>query len=214
MESGVSSARIVAMPQPVRFTQAVFGFPDRLVTRLRYSDNLSINSTTGGIASYIFRANSTYDPDQTGTGHQPLYRDVYAGVYDNYSVILSKFRVQFINTSTSPFLVSVNVQDSTSSPSTIQAIEEESHGVSAVLTPLSGSKSFKEFVIPWSASQYLNIDAYSSQGYKTPVGTNPSDPSYFAVNAATVDSSTALITFRVILEYVVLWTELTEQALN
>lgn len=36
---------------------------------------------------HLFRANGIFDPDVTGTGHQPLYRDQVADLYTNYTVI-------------------------------------------------------------------------------------------------------------------------------
>jgi hypothetical protein len=40
-------------------------------------------STSSTIASaYVFRLNDTYDPDYTGVGHQPMYRDQMFALYD------------------------------------------------------------------------------------------------------------------------------------
>lgn len=46
--------------------------------------------------AYTFRLNSTFDPDLTGTGHQPLGRDQFAGVlYNRYRVHSVKLHVSF-----------------------------------------------------------------------------------------------------------------------
>lgn len=48
------------------------------------------SSTTGGAGSsiwqYHFRINSTFDPDKTGTGTQPMGRDQMAALYNRYMV--------------------------------------------------------------------------------------------------------------------------------
>ena len=69
---------------------------DKTVAKLRYVDTISINPGSAAIASHVFRANSIFDPDSTGTGHQPLMRDEYALLYDNYRVISSKIKVTLV----------------------------------------------------------------------------------------------------------------------
>ena len=99
-----------------RFQPLTFGFPDRLLTKLRYHDGpLIITSTLGGQALYQFRWNSTFDPDFTSAGHQPLYRDTYASLYDQYAVIRATARIVFTNTlGGTSFLVGCTTDDDTS----------------------------------------------------------------------------------------------------
>ncbi len=177
---------------------------------MRYSDFHGVTSTSGAIGSYVYRWNSTFDPNFTGTGHQPLYRDVYASVYDHYSVIAARaiIRITYVDAD-SPIFVSVNTDDDSTFTTTAQTVAEQSHGVSDLMTPLSGSHSYKEFIVNWSAQQVLGIDPYVTESYKTPVGENPSEESYLAVLAATTDTTTASINFQIILEQTVLWSELT-----
>lgn len=58
--------------------------------KLKYSDafNLASDATltsyTG--SQYVFRLNSLYDPDLTGTGHQPYGFDQYAALFNRYKV--------------------------------------------------------------------------------------------------------------------------------
>lgn len=59
---------------------------------LKYSDFYLLTSTLG-IAYQEYSGNSCYDPDITSTGHQPYYFDRYAGLYQNYVVLGSKFKV-------------------------------------------------------------------------------------------------------------------------
>ena len=39
--------------------------------------------------------NSLFDPDQTGTGHQPYYFDQFAALYNRYTVLGSKLTAEF-----------------------------------------------------------------------------------------------------------------------
>jgi len=52
-----------------------------------YCETISLTSgSETNVAVYEFSANSLYDPNKTGTGHQPMGRDEVAGMYQNYHV--------------------------------------------------------------------------------------------------------------------------------
>lgn len=73
----------------------VYGFADNLVVKLCYSDVINLTSTLSSIAKYAFRMNSCFDPDFTGTGHQPTYYDIYTQIYQKYHVLGAKLWVEF-----------------------------------------------------------------------------------------------------------------------
>lgn len=62
----------------------------KTVASLRYVDLVTLDPGAGAIASHVFRANSCFDPDNTGTGHQPLLYDEYSALYSQYRVLSSK----------------------------------------------------------------------------------------------------------------------------
>lgn len=57
----------------------------RMVT-MRYQERFDINPTTGVPGSYILSANGLYDPNVTGTGHQPRGFDQLMAMYRHYEV--------------------------------------------------------------------------------------------------------------------------------
>jgi hypothetical protein len=61
-------------------------FPYKLVTKLRYHENN--NLTPAALTySYNYNINSLFDPNRTGTGHQPMYYDqLCPAVYQRYRV--------------------------------------------------------------------------------------------------------------------------------
>ena len=67
-----------------------------VTTKLVYTDTVLLSST-GSVAftTHTFRANSVFDPDWTGAGHQPTRFDQLAALYQRYEVLKSKIRVQF-----------------------------------------------------------------------------------------------------------------------
>lgn len=61
-------------------------FPFKTVATLRYSSLINLDASTSGTQSHVFRANSIFDPDQSGVGHQPYGHDQYASIYQFYRV--------------------------------------------------------------------------------------------------------------------------------
>lgn len=73
-------------------------FPETKLVRHRYCDVVELPAKAagvGGLSSYTFCMNDMYDPDYSGIGHQPLYRDEMAARYGKYTVIASYIRVTF-----------------------------------------------------------------------------------------------------------------------
>lgn len=71
-----------------------------LKRRLRYSDSISLTSSTGVAGGYVFSANGLFDPDITSTGHQPVGFDQMMVSFNHYCVKRSKIIATFINTGT------------------------------------------------------------------------------------------------------------------
>lgn len=69
-----------------RSLKSLGAFPPRKTVALRYVDTVALNPGAGGTAVQVFRANSIYDPDYTGAGHQPMFYDNYANIYGRYKV--------------------------------------------------------------------------------------------------------------------------------
>ncbi len=75
-------------------------FSPRQRTVLRYCEYVSVNPAAGVVADYIFCANGLYDPNYSGTGHQPLGFDQWMTFYDHYHVVGSKMKVTVIPSDT------------------------------------------------------------------------------------------------------------------
>lgn len=71
--------------------------PRSLRTVLRYAESLiTINGGAAGTSdAYVFSANGAYDPNITGTGHQPRGFDQYMGLYTYYVVVAARITVKY-----------------------------------------------------------------------------------------------------------------------
>lgn len=73
-------------------------FPQKLITKMRYAETIRLDPTLGLPSSYIFQANSIWDPNTSGTGHQPYGRDEFTQLYNYYRVLKSRISATFIPT--------------------------------------------------------------------------------------------------------------------
>lgn len=71
---------------------------------LSYTEQVTLTSTIGAYAAYLFKGNGLFDPNQTGTGHQPVGFDQWApGIYRRYRVMASTISVSLLgNITTNP----------------------------------------------------------------------------------------------------------------
>ena len=121
---------------PSRIVRTRCGFPDTLQTTLRYQETLSLSSSSGALFGYVYNLNGLYDPNHTGTGHQPLYFDQLMTIYNHYIVIGAKITVKF---TAYPASIPVNVclspnDDGTIVPASFTALAEQSAAVSGVVS--------------------------------------------------------------------------------
>lgn len=88
-------------PAANRVVSKTAAIPDMFMTRLKYTDSGAI--VYGGLgtpALHSWNMNNIFDPNRTGTGHQPLGHDQLGLLYNRYRVYGFKYTVTFTNRST------------------------------------------------------------------------------------------------------------------
>lgn len=87
------------MPGPFSQTVGSDPFPPMYRCRLEYSEVVNLASGVGGLmgTEAIFALNDLYDPNYSGTGHQPYGFDTLASLYRRYRVDTVSFTLQFSN---------------------------------------------------------------------------------------------------------------------
>jgi hypothetical protein len=186
-----------------------WGFPNSIITKLRYASLIQLNSTTiTPLARHLFRCNSCFDPDFTGVGHQPLYYDSYTAIYDQYVVIGAKITVDYMCTSTGQSaLIGIAVDDDSTATTNIDTILEANNSISTTLGPLG--TDHMTLVSTFEPQEMFGVDAKSDGSSQTAVGSNPSEESYWVLFSYPEDGSTAHnVRAKINIEYTVKFSEL------
>ena len=69
-----------------------------------YADTVTLDAGAAAVTNHVFQANSLFDPDVTGTGHQYLLRDTMAQLYESYRIIECEIKVTPVFTSATPLV--------------------------------------------------------------------------------------------------------------
>lgn len=98
-----------------------------MVRSVNYSDLISLVEGTASFGVYqIYRTGDVYDPDYTGTGHQPMYFDQLCsstGPYLNHVTYSVDFHVRVVNTSAVPIMCIAYPSMVTTAPQRTPALE-------------------------------------------------------------------------------------------
>jgi len=120
-------------------------FPRRLVTKFKYNDNPAMAISAGaGITDYKFNLNGLYDPDSSGTGHQPYGFDESMALYSRYRVYKCSWRIVMPTVATDTYhctVVAIN-GNSTYSTQPFSRVAELPSAVSRSIAPGGNSVTF------------------------------------------------------------------------
>lgn len=189
-----------------------FGY--RKIVTHRYVEHLiDIDSGTGGTpASYVFSANGVYDPNITGTGHQPLGFDQMMLMYNHATVVSSKMTCKFINTDASyPTNVYIHLQDSSSISSDTQNIRENGRAIWGMCAAAGTTGFQKVLSMPFSTAKFFGRkggDITNDDMFRSSSSSNPTEQAYYHLTVEPpfgIDLSATRI--EVMITYKVIWTE-------
>lgn len=180
-------------------------------TVLRYVEHIqALQSVSGGLGSYVFRANSIYDPNYTGTGHQPMCFDFYASIYNHYIVTASKITVKCIanQANTAPCLIGCYLTDgATVAYSTPIEFLEAKRGNSKTFSASEGRSVTVNS--SFNAKKFYNVkDVKDNQAnLGAAVTTSPVEECYYNIYFFTLDSTTEDCNVQITIDYWVTFNE-------
>lgn len=188
-------------PQTSLVRQPNLPVPVQLTINQRYSDVLVITNTTGVYNYYVYRMNSTFDPDFSGAGHQPLGRDQLAALYTDYRVNEFIWDLTATCAAAAQSVVAAHPTNASGNPGSTQLQSETAWGKQSMTafeaTPVKfrGRLPLHQFR-GQSRQTYLGDNNNSSD-----CGSNPANGAYFILGSQSTTATTNTTHWTVDLTY-------------
>jgi len=148
----------------------------------RYCDSVSIDASTGVAADYVLNASSLYDPDVTGTGHQPYGFDQLMAFFRHYVVVKARVKVTAVSNVTPPIWVAVHLNDrSTSLAGEAFSYVRELPRTKMFLIAPSPAPAREIQSIEFRAEDFFDCDPLDRDELAGTSGTSPTEAAYFHV---------------------------------
>ena len=163
--------------------------PMRFPTKMRYNDQITLNSGSGTADSVVIHGNSLYDPITAVGGHQPRGFDQLMALYDHFVVIGSKITVSFQATSTSANVyVGIAIRDSTTKTTDFNDYMEGGSVVSKPLALIGATPTVLS--IATSPRKFLGRSkVMSDPELKGSAAANPAEGYYYHIFCASSNAS-------------------------
>jgi len=192
------------------------GFPAKMTITHKYAETVNMTSTTSSFATYFFTCNGLYDPNLTGTGHQPLYFDQMSTLYNHYTVVGSRIKVRTApNTSAEDmyFMGCYINDDAVNSYTDSSGVIENVPGASTVIVP-NNSNDLYTLTQNWSAAKAFGARTGIIQNTSLAgsASGNPAESQTFCICCQAINAATVTVTLFVEIEYITVWTERKEIA--
>lgn len=182
---------------PVTAGRRKFIMPKSLIrpkqtATLRYADVRTISPGTGTVSHHIYRANSLFDPDFSGAGHQPRGYDQLAQLYANYRVKKCTLEVWWKSESTTAGIGCIAIipgESATFDVNSQSAWLEQDNAIYRAVEGTSGS-SYGYGSITVDLEKYLSLNGNDAL-VTTDVNANPLEGVFVAVGILGIDGQDA-----------------------
>lgn len=193
-----------------RMSKQLTSFPKTRKIVMKYQDSLDlVSSVLTPQPIYVWRANSIFDPDFTGIGHQPLGHDEWQKYYNKYVVLKSTItvRAQGNNATNTPYIIGVLLSESTAPVNvTAQGTNEQPNSVFDFGSATTNGYQPMIHKV-YDARSWHNLKDTKDASQLTALMTDqPADEVYFIVYASNYDfiNASTVIKCNIMLEYTVL----------
>jgi len=163
---------------------------------LVYQDKYNLATSSGAGVMQVFRANSIFDFDYSGTGHQPMFRDQIVAMYQYYQVVQTRVRYEWSTSNTNNGLVGFCAYNSIP-PTNYTESAEFSRRPSHLLTAYKKVEGTLRVDVPTGLG--LTHQEYTTNTlYRAAVGGNPTSVVFvqFSLDPATAtDTGATLLVF-------------------
>lgn len=174
---------------------ANYPLPKTFRAKLVYCQELSLNPSAGTIATNVFSASSLYDPDNTGTGHQPYGFDQIcstSGLYDQFIVEKAVIEVTTSSSQTSsPGFFAIQLSDTNSVTVTEPAQIGEQPLTTFKIVPALSAVNPLKLSCTYDAARFYGVNKSTLLARTDLMGSfagNPSENAFFQVHFSGLNS--------------------------
>lgn len=179
-------------------------FPVKTTRTLTYHEAGAVSGSGGAVGTYVFSTCGLYDPNITGTGHQPSGFDQIMLFYEHYFVNRAEIVVTFHNVSTTiaPMAV-LSVCGSATPITSVNQLMEDGSSVRTQLAVSTVSGNMKTLRLSCNIARFGGVtDLADSSEYQGSIAANPVEQSYFHLSVFDQEAlGTANVQFDVNLKY-------------
>jgi len=185
-------------------------FPARKRAILNYHTNIDLFcGASGVVGNYIFAANGLYDPDITGTGHQPMGFDQMMVFYYHYCVLSAKITVNARNNGTFPGYAAISRNGSNTAVTVSDDLVEAGNIEYRLVNTTSAVPNHQIIKLDMDISKFSGVDDLTDDDTRQGSSSaNPTDVEYFHVSWWSPFTATSFTcNFDVLIEFEVLFLE-------
>lgn len=185
------------------------GFPSQKLFKFRYAESITL--TQGTLTQYMFSATNLYDPNITGTGHQPMGFDQWGTFYNHWMVVGSKITVTATgkdSSDTGATTLCVFLSDDTTANTNPLTLIEEGRCSWTTIAGFPGIGT-KKLTRKYSAKKFFGLsklgDCFDEYGASYPTNI-PLENADFVIDMNSVTTACE-IQLTVVIDYIVLLKE-------
>lgn len=176
--------------------------------RLFYNTVIAYAPAAGTVATNVFRMNSVYDPDLTGTGASASGYGQLSALYGRYRVLSAKATIEIVNLSTAtPLTVFAVVNPVTTVGINIAQILAQRFVWTTGLATVNGTGAVKHTLSAPISKVYgvPNSQVRTEDDFAAITGTNPNNGVYLHVGGYANGGSAGNFNAHIRIEYDVIW---------
>lgn len=178
--------------------------PNVFSTKMRYAHNFNLDAGIAGIATQVFSCNGLYDPDISGTGHQPRGFDEIVVMYDHWRVLGAKITLRVQNGSSDQgSIFGISIQQN-NTPLTLLNDYLESGTVVSKMVGTNDGMGVNGASYKLAPYKWLGLKS-TEDTYAGTTSSNPNEQAFFHIFTGCVDDTVnpAALQCYVVIDYIV-----------
>jgi len=168
------------------------GIPDRMTVKMVYAETIRLSQSVVSFDKHVFYGSALFDPNDSGTGHQPRGYDQWAQFYNKSMCHASKIRCTFtptVNNSTGNMRVFLLPSIDSSITPDWTTVQEGQYGKSSSVGPYVGNGIRNLSSYMTTKKIFGDVNGLEEAEYGATFGFNPNVKWYWIVGAETQDGT-------------------------